>query len=286
MSPLADQIRMSCLLEATAAKPGNVHPDASFADMTYTDLVRSADAVAGILSEAADHGVGPTVLAAIEATATVTSSNTNLGIILLLAPLAAVPAEEPLDEGIGGVLDRLDNRDTECVYEAIRTARPGGLGNSNEHDVAGQPTVPLLVAMKSAADRDGVAASYLDRFERVLNWSRTGLGGGESFVVDWEQQVIGLALRIQAEQPDSLIARKCGARTALESSRRARAVHDAGWPTGSGADTALAAYDEWLRSDRHRRNPGTTADLVTAALFSALRENRISPPSLDTLMPV
>ena len=92
MSALADQIRMACLLEATAAKPGNVHPGASFSDMTYSDLVRSADAVAGILAEAAEHGVGPTVLAAARATAGVAAGNTNLGILLLLAPLAAVPA--------------------------------------------------------------------------------------------------------------------------------------------------------------------------------------------------
>ena len=289
MSALADQIHTACLLEAAAAKPGNVHPRQSFDDMDYSDLVRSADAVSEILARAPDQGVGPTILEATRATAEVVSCNTNLGIILLLAPLAAVPEDETLDEGIGGVLDRLDrldrpdHRDTECVYQAIRLAAPGGLGHSDQHDVAETPSVPLMEAMRVAADRDGVAAAYHDRFQKVLDWSRKGLTGGESFAGDWEAQVIGLALSIQAEQLDTLIARKCGQAIAREASQRAQAVLEAGWPSHPDAAAALSRFDGWLREDGHRRNPGTTADLVTAALFAALRENRIVPPNLDSL---
>ena len=141
MSSLADQIRTACLLEATAAKPGNVHPEAAFVDMTYLDLVRSAEAVAGILATAPQRGVGPVVLEAVEATAEVTRANTNLGIILLLAPLAAVPADIPLERGIDDVIDGLDEQDASCVFTAIRQANPGGLGKVPEHDVTRPPTV-------------------------------------------------------------------------------------------------------------------------------------------------
>jgi triphosphoribosyl-dephospho-CoA synthase len=283
MSPLADQIHTACLLEATAAKPGNVHPRQSFADMNYSDLVRSADAVSEILARARQQGVGPTILEATRATAEVVSCNTNLGIILLLAPLAAVPTHESLDEGIGGVLLRLDHQDTSCVYQAIRLASPGGLGDSDQHDVRDSPSVSLSEAMRVAADRDGVAAAYHDRFRGVLDWSRRGLAGGESFAGDWETQVIGLALSIQAEQPDTLIARKCGQAIAQEASERAQAVLGAGWPHHPDAAAALSSFDSWLRDDGHRRNPGTTADWVTAALFAALRENRIVAPNRDSL---
>ena len=283
MSPLADQIHTACLLEASAAKPGNVHPRQPFADMDYRDLVRSADAVSEILAKAAHQGVGPTILEATRATAEAVSCNTNLGIILLLAPLAAVPGDETLEEGIGGVLDRLDHPDTECVYQAIRLAAPGGLGHSDQHDIGESPSVSLMEAMRVAADRDGVAAAYHDRFREVLDWSHRGLAGGESFAGDWEPQVIGLALKIQAEQPDSLITRKCGSATALEASQRAQAVLASGWPSGNDAAAALSSFDCWLRDDGHRRNPGTTADLVTAALFAALREKRIVPPNCDSL---
>ena len=48
---------------------------------------------------------------------------------------------------------------------------------------------------------------------------------------------------------------------------------------GVGTPAGRAAYDgfdRWLRADGHARNPGTTADLVTACLFVALRERRMS----------
>jgi len=35
----------------------------------------------------------------------------------------------------------------------------------------------------------------------------------------------------------------------------------------------------WLRADGNRRNPGTSADLVAATLFVALREELIPLPS-------
>src|SRR5690606_18642089 len=87
---LAMQIRRACHWEATARKPGNVHPGASFADLTYEDFLRSADVVAPILARAGAMGVGVSILRSVEATLRVTPSNSNLGIVLLIAPLAAV----------------------------------------------------------------------------------------------------------------------------------------------------------------------------------------------------
>ncbi|HAA62747.1 MAG TPA: triphosphoribosyl-dephospho-CoA synthetase [Planctomycetaceae bacterium] len=285
MSSLADQIRTACLLEATAAKPGNVHPEAAFVDMTYLDLVRSAEAVAGILATAPQRGVGPVVLEAVEATAEVTRVNTNLGIILLLAPLAAVPADISLERGIDDVIDALDEQDASCVFAAIRQANPGGLGKVPEHDVTRPPTVGLLEAMQAAADHDSVAACYANRFSHVLSWSRSKPLEPATFPFGWQQQVVGLALSIHAVQPDTLIARKCGINTAIEASRRARIVLQGGWPDESQSHVAFREFDTWLRADGHRRNPGTTADLVTATLFAALRESRIPGPDPSSLPP-
>ena len=283
MFALADKIRTACLLEATAAKPGNVHPEAAFVDMTYHDLVRSAEAVAGIHATAPQRGVGPVVLEAVEATAELTRVNTNLGIILLLAPLAAVPADVPLDRGIDDVIDGLDGQDASCVFAAIRQANPGGLGKVPEHDVTRPPTVGLLEAMQAAADHDSVAACYADRFARVLSWSRSKPLEPATFSSGWQQQVVGLALSIHAIQPDTLIARKCGIDTAAEASLRARRVLQSGWPDQPESRTAFRDFDQWLRADGHRRNPGTTADLVTATLFAGLRESHIPGPDPASL---
>ena len=82
---------IACLLEVTARKPGNVHRFADLPGLYFTDFLLSAAAIAGPFDQMASQGVGAVVLAAIQATRRVVSTNTNLGIVLLLAPLAAVP---------------------------------------------------------------------------------------------------------------------------------------------------------------------------------------------------
>src|SRR3954449_10196033 len=92
---------LACLYEATARKPGNVHPGENFDDATtYAAFVASAVVIGPIMSSAADLGVGRTVLASVRATRQAVNTNTNLGTILLLAPLAAVPADAQLTGGI------------------------------------------------------------------------------------------------------------------------------------------------------------------------------------------
>lgn len=280
---VGEMVRVACLMEAAAPKPGNVHPGAAFVDMSYDDLVVSASVIAPVLSRASQQGLGTTVLDAVTATHEAVGCNTNLGIILLLTPLAAVPLDRSLGDGVSDVLQELTPRDTRQVYEAIRLANPGGLGHVSQQDILEPPGDSLLAAMQLAADRDAVASCYVDRFERLLAWSRLWLPATTDFARNWSEHIVGLALRVLAEQADSLIARKCGVEVAEEASRRAREVLEAGWPTQSENGPTLESFDTWLRTDGHQRNPGTTADLVTATLFSALRERRIIAPPLDAL---
>ncbi len=271
---LSDAIRRACVLEATAAKPGNVHPGASFADLTFADFVRSADAVAPVLARSAELGVGRAIFEAVQATRVVVTSNTNLGIVLLLAPLAAVPLDRTLKDGISDVLNQLTRDDAAWVYRAIRLAQPGGLGSAESEDVATEPTGTLREVMQLAADRDGVAAQYANGFAWVLDEGAPFLIASPNFVTHPEQVVLELQLRLLAAHPDTLIARKCGAGVAEEVSRRAREVLNAGELETNAGHHLLADFDRWLRADGNRRNPGTTADLIAACLFAALREGR------------
>ncbi|NOY29651.1 MAG: triphosphoribosyl-dephospho-CoA synthase, partial [Planctomycetes bacterium] len=136
---------LACIWEATAAKPGNVYRGADFDDTTYADFLTSAAIVGPILEQTIAEGVGPTVLHAVQATRAAVATNTNLGMLLLLTPLSAVPPNTPLAEGIAGVLARLTDNDTRAVYEAIRVAQPGGLGAVKEADVqsTSAPDIPL-----------------------------------------------------------------------------------------------------------------------------------------------
>lgn len=265
-------IRAACVLEATARKLGNVHPQASFNDLTYEDFVFSADAIAPILARAKVLGVGRAIFDAARATNERVGRNTNLGIILLLAPLAAVPDDVPLTDGIGAVLAGLTVDDAELAYRAIRLSRPGGMGHVEAQDISERPTGTLLEVMRLAADRDLIARHYAENFAIVLQFGVPYLARVANFKQQWEPAIVGLQLELLARYSDSLVARKCGRETAEEVSRRADAVLKAGGPGNHDAQTELDAFDRWLRADGNRRNPGTTADLITAALFAGFRD--------------
>jgi triphosphoribosyl-dephospho-CoA synthase len=283
---LESWIRAACLLEATARKPGNVHPEASFVDLEYADFVCSALAAGSPLAHAAEIRVGRAVFAAIEATRQRTPRNTNLGIALLIAPLAGVPADVSLREGIDTVLNALSVEDADQVYRAIRLAQPGGMGRVDDQDISEAPRVTLREAMRMAADRDAIAAQYAGRFELVLDFGVPWLASQADFASNWECRIIGLQLALMCQQPDTLIARKCGIETTREASERAQAVLEAGGPATEAGRTALATFDAWLRADGHRRNPGTTADLVAACLFAAFRDGAVPLPDLAAIHPL
>jgi triphosphoribosyl-dephospho-CoA synthase len=265
------------LYEATAPKPGNVHPGKGFDDLAYADFVASAVVIGPILARAVIAGVGQTVLDAVRATRDAVGTNTNLGTLLLLAPLAAVPHGEELAPRIGVVLARLNNHDTRLVYEAIRLSSAGGLGRAHQADVfAAVPAdLTLVAAMRLAEERDLVARQYTNGFADVLDGTAAGIADGLARGLPLSESIVLAHLRQMAAQPDSLIRRKCGPDIAAEASRRAQEVLSSAQPGDEKYGRALAGFDAWLRADGHRRNPGTTADLIAAGLFVLLREGRL-----------
>src|SRR5262245_15341188 len=205
---LEEMLRAACVLEATAHKVGNVHPQASFADLKYQDFVSSADAIAPILARTCELGVGRAIFDAVAATKSAVGSNTNLGIILLLAPLAAVPPRIRLADGIGDVLNGLTCDDADLAYRAIRLAEPGGMGQVADQDISRAPTATLRAAMCLAADRDLIARQYADNFSLVLEFGVPWLSNVADFARHWDPAIVGLQLELLARHADSLIVRK------------------------------------------------------------------------------
>ncbi|HLJ11669.1 MAG TPA: triphosphoribosyl-dephospho-CoA synthase [Planctomycetaceae bacterium] len=271
-------IRAACALEAKARKPGNVHPEAAFADSSYADFVASAEAIAPILAAAPELRAGRAIFEAVCATRERCGRNTNLGIVLLMAPLAMVPRETRLADGISDVLLQLTREDADLVYQAIRLAQPAGLGQVEAQDVSRPPTATLLEVMRLASDRDLIARQYAENFSLVLELGLPLLSRVADFEQNWEKAIVELQLEMMARYPDSLIARKCGADTAREASHQARAVLNAIRAVSSSAHDDLRRFDDWLRSDGNRRNPGTTADLIAASLFAAFRDGTVAIP--------
>ena len=270
--------QVACLLEATARKPGNVHRFRDFDDAHYLDFLLSASALVKPLDRARSDGVGVAILAAVEATRRIVSNNTNLGMILLLAPLAAVPEGVPLRSGVADVLARLTARDASLTYQAIRLARPGGLGTVENQDVAEEPSVTLLEAMTLAAGRDMVAAQYANSYEQVFDNAYSSLRDGVEAGWSIERAIVFSYMCLMTLFLDTLILRKRGAEVAREASSWARRVLMNGWPEKADGIRMYHDFDAWLRGDGHARNPGATADLVTAALFVALRDGTIPLP--------
>lgn len=268
---------LACLWEVIAPKPGNVHRGADFDDLTFADFAVSAVAIAPAMQAAADGlSVGQAVLQAVRATRLLVRTNSNLGIVLLLAPLAAVARGSTLTEGIAGVLQRLTPDDARDVYEAIRLAAPGGLGNVDEADVAGAAPASLVEAMRLAAERDLVARQYATNYADVLQTVTPLLRAARQRLPTMAEAIVHVHVQLLSRWPDTLIARKCGSATAAQAQAQAVRVLDSGSPGDENYLRALADFDFWLRSDCHRRNPGATADLIAAGLFAMLRDEGLS----------
>jgi triphosphoribosyl-dephospho-CoA synthase len=270
---VAGAAQLACVLEASAEKPGNITPSHDFDDTSYEDMLRSGIALGPELGRAGERAVGETVLAAVRASRDAAGANTNLGIALLLAPLArAALRGGPLRERLGEVLQGLTVDDARDAYAAIRLAGAGGLDVPVEHDVREEPRVTLRGAMASAAHRDTIAAEYVNDYAVTFELGLPTLADALRVGLRPRDAIVELALRLLATIPDTLIARKRGAGAAARVAEGAREVLVAGGVRSARGRTALAGFDASLREEDNALNPGTTADLVTAVLFVALLE--------------
>jgi triphosphoribosyl-dephospho-CoA synthase len=252
--------RAACLAELEALKPGNVHAYAAGHRMVVADFVTSADVSAPALAQAG-AGVGARVRDAAAATMATVGQNTNLGILLLCAPLA-VAAER--GRGVQPVLDALDRADAEAVFAAIRIANPGGLGRAGRHDVAGPPPDSLLAAMAEAADRDRIARAYVTGFADIREIGLPALARARAIGLDETWSTTAIHLAYLRSVPDSHIARKAGAAMA-ERVREEASAALAPLDLATRPVDALLALDASLKA--RGLNPGTSADFTVATLL-------------------
>ena len=172
---IADAYVGACMDELEAPKPGNVHIYADGHGSTVADFRRSAEVSAGSIAKT-EAAVGARILGAIEATHAAVGQNTNLGIVLLCAPLAraaelraARMSHERLRDAVARVLNDLNVQDADLAFRAISLAAPGGLGRSERHDVGEPASATLLEAMIEAAARDQIARQYATGFADIFD---------------------------------------------------------------------------------------------------------------------
>jgi triphosphoribosyl-dephospho-CoA synthase len=271
-------VHIACLIEVSADKPGNVTWGKDFWDTRFVDFMASAIAVGPAFRDAMQKPVGEIVYQAVRDTGRLANTNTNLGMILLLAPLAraAAPGHPGgLREEVRRVLAELTVEDARNVFQAIRQAAPRGLGRVAHYDVRGpEVDIPLLEAMRLAQERDTVAREYTTGFEITFELGYASLARFWEEGHEFSNSIVQTYLTILAEVPDTLIVRKKGWKAAREISRRAKTVLDSGGAFTESGRLAMQEFDRTIRDPRHRFNPGTTADLIAATLFVFLTEGQ------------
>ena len=273
----------ACELDVAVRKPGNVSRQSAGHGMQAELFSASARASVGPMFRPGAR-VGDRIEAAVAATWGAAGCNTNLGIVLLCAPIARAvelhpQADEPvaLRAAVEAVLTDLDVDDARAAYRAIAQARPGGLGSAPAEDVHGVPSLGLREAMALAGERDRIARQYRDGYAELFELDLASLaaalpgraadrhGPVAAAVTDAVQRVY---LAFLASRPDSHIVRKHGAALAhsvMGAAQRWQARAAAG--VRLDADPGFAAWDLELKAAG--LNPGTSADFTVAALFAA-----------------
>jgi len=273
---VAADFQDACLAELDALKPGNVHRFAGGHRMNVADFERSAAAAAPAIG-APGLSVGTRIARAVEATKAAVGQNTNLGIVLLAAPLAQAALAGTggdLRARLSSVLENLSVEDARAAYGAIRKAEPGGLGQAPEHDVAHEPSVSLIEAMRAAERRDRIAWNYAHGFVDIFDLGLKWLAGGRQRWGDVPWVTTYVYLGFLAHIPDTLIERKFGGDAASAVRDEARPI-EAGLSQCSAPEDMVApltAFDTALKE--RGLNPGTSADLTVATLFAAALQAR------------
>lgn len=278
-----DQVRAAfleaCHAELAALKPGNVHDYAPGHGMQVWHFARSAEAAAPHIA-CPGRKVGTRIWSGMEASFAIAGCNTNLGILLLSAPLARA-ADTPLAghrlrQRLSGVLADLDLEDAAGAFRAITLANPAGLGHVDVEDVSRPPSMSLRAAMQLAAHRDRISRAYVTDYEDIFERGLPLLAAARQAAEAPSFAITTLHMSLLASFPDSHIVRKHGAEVAAAVQQQARAL-DAAWSPIAGARSVSVLLD--LDADLKARgiNPGTTADLVVATLFAEGLIARIGP---------
>jgi triphosphoribosyl-dephospho-CoA synthase len=260
----------ACEDELKAPKPGNVHYFAPGHGMEAEHFLASAQAAAGPLA-APGLKVGRRIFDAVEATWARVGMNTNLGIVLLCAPLAHAALSEEngrcLRARLRRTLAALDCQDAEWAFRAIMRASPAGLGAAPQHDVVDPPRASLLEAMIAAAHRDRIAHQYATDYEDIFGAGLEALASARALGFDKQLSTLRLYAEFLSAFPDTHIMRKFGAAAAAQV--MGEAAEFSTFLKGESSQRQIVdAALIWDRSLKERGlNPGSSADLTVATLF-------------------
>jgi triphosphoribosyl-dephospho-CoA synthase len=209
--------------------------------------------------------------------------NTLLGTAIMLSPIAVAAGMTPIKQetfkvseirkNVKLVVESTTPEDAVNVYEAIKTAKPGGLGASSELDINDpnsinrilEEKISLYQIFRIAEKYDMVCSEWVNNYPVTFDAAYPSLTGQLEKNEDLNHAIVYTFLKVLAKYPDTLVARKAGIEKAREVSTEARKILSLGFET-SGAKKLLSEFDKELRRSGNLFNPGTTADIIAAAL--------------------
>ncbi len=283
---VAECIQWACEQEVAAPKPGNVNGFSDGHNMQVQDFILSAKAIAPVLAQQ-NLPVGELILQAIQATRTVVNCNTNLGIVLLFAPLCRAIQNcdnfTQLPVALSQVLNDLTIDDAKACYQAIRLAEAGGLGDTENQDIKTTPTISLKQAMALAQERDTIAKQYLNNYHEIFNIGLPNLTAAIKCEENIEWATALAYLTILSSVPDTLICRKQSREHA--NAVTMKAMHLIGKMNNikklSDFKNDIIAWDNELKKEAI--NPGSTADLTAATLLLYAFQSKLSSHRISIL---
>lgn len=268
----------ACTLDVEAFKPGNVSVYSSGHGMCADDFYLSAQASAPWVCDPA-LSLGERIYRAVEASYQAVGCNTNLGIVLLAAPLIQAVQEvsvSPLRERLQRILVSSSREDAAWVYRAICLANPGGLGQIEVEDVRRPPSVTLLEAMRLAKDYDRIAFNYAFSYRDIYELAIPSYHDAVSRWRDERLAAVATFVALLRRIPDTHVERKFGQRyTGMIQARMSWLEQEL---------SKIAELEQILPQIRKVDaefksvgiNPGTTADLTVAALLAVRLEKLAS----------
>ena len=258
------------ICDINALKPGNVGRHGAGHGMDCADFIKSAQVVTPILCNQR-LGLGKRILSSVEATLGAAHCNTNLGMVLLIAPIIRV-FEQLVSPGdfqdlIKPTLMSLEQQEAQDIFAAIRLANPGGLGKVDKYDVNSPLDIDIYSAMDAAKERDLIALQYANGYREIVN---LGIKCLQNYHNRWnsvEWAVVACYLMYMASFPDSHIRRKYGIEIAEQVRKKTIPVWErfADYDNPGDARGVLTMFDKELKESEI--NPGTCADLTVASLL-------------------
>ncbi len=272
---IIDAYKKACICDVEAFKPGNVSVYNAGHDMEVDDFLLSAEVSAEPITNP-EYSLGDKIYYSVKATRDAVGCNTNLGILLLCAPViqAAQQLQEKqsLRDTLPQVLENTSVKDADWVFKAITLANPGGLGVPESQNVNERPDVTLFQAMEIAQNKDRIAKQYVTNYKDIFNFSILRYNDGLNRFGNQEWAAVFVFTGLLSKFPDSHIERKYGNEHSGWVLKKIIAVDDALLNTQNPEQLIPMLHEVDREFKAKGINPGTTADLTVATVFVVMME--------------